>query len=161
MLVCWLFIAIDKKQKRREQHLLMNQFSQAGTANSLCFSSQEILRRNIIGVDGVHRKLLILTVMDDGKCDGVVIHLDQVKSCCVKKHYGPINADDSNRKRLEEHLQRVVLQFELNTGEPPIAVTFYSPADNPVHECRELEQRAKDWETILSKMLKAPSQKRA
>lgn len=161
LLVCWLFIAIERKRKRKEQHQLMHQLSEAGSANSLSFSSQEILRRNIIGVDGLHRKLLVVTVMDDGRCDGVVIHLDQVKNCCVKKHYGPINADDMHLKRLEDHLQRVVLQFELNTGEPPIAVTFYDQADNPVHECGELERRARDWETILSKMLKAPAQKRA
>jgi hypothetical protein len=161
VLVCWLFITIERKQKRKEQHALMHRVSQVGVENSLSFSSQELLKRHVLGVDGVHRKLLILNVMDDGSCSGIILHLDGVKSCSLKRYYGPIDADALQLQRLEQHLQRVVLQFELKGDQLPITVIFYDHADNPVHECRELEQRARDWETLFSKMLKAPLMKRA
>jgi hypothetical protein len=151
-----LFVSIDKRQRRKSISQLLHHFSELGSKNNLTFSSQELLPDCIIGVDGVHRKLLILEKRDGGYTD-FVIDLNEVKSCHIKKYYDPIPIGALKAKMEEQCLNKVVLLFDnINHNSLPLVVKFYDQAQTSIYQLAELEQKAKDWEVMLTKMLHAP-----
>lgn len=148
-----LFVRLDKKQKRKAMNQLHQRFSRLGTENDLRFSSQESFNDFLLGLDGVHRKLLVLKNLDETVFHSFIVDLNEVKSCSVRKSYGTINGGELKTKKLEQYLEKIVLRFEFINGNPPKEVPFYRHVDNHIYEVGELEQKAKDWEVMLSKML--------
>lgn len=148
--ICFLLISIHNKHKREAMNNLLKNFSHLGIENGLSFSSQELLKNSILGLDGVHRKILVVRNEEDF-FDSFIIDLNQVKNCTVKKIYGTINVGDLKNHKLEQYLEKIILHFELN-GKPSVEIIFYQHFENHIHETLELEQKARHWESILSKM---------
>lgn len=150
IIICFLLISIHNKHKREAMNNLLKYFSQLGTENNLNFSSQEVLNNSVLGLDGVNRKILVVT-KEDGFYTSFIIDLSEVKICTVKKNYGSIKVGDLKNHKLDQYLEKIVLHFEL-MHKPPVEVVFYQNSDNHIYETKELEQKAKHWETILMKM---------
>ncbi len=149
----------NHKNPRHMKRFLLR-FRELGTRYRLQFSSQEFLPAAALGLDGVHRKLLILL---PGGSEGVQSHLidlDEVRSCSVRKRYGSIRASGLRNRRLEQFLDRITLRFVLHNGEP-VEVPFFAGEREPGLPLRALEQKAHFWEILLSKMLRQPGQQRA
>lgn len=156
---CLLIVLISNKHKNKAMSYLLNKISEVGSKNNLSFSSQEILNDCIIAADGIHRKILIVKKIDSKTYEDYLINLDEVKSCSVKKEYGFIRAGDANAKSLEHHLKNIFLHFEFGNDKEPCDVLFYDHTENNIYQLKEMEQKAKHWEIILSKMLKASNKK--
>ena len=137
---------------KKRMHKMLVTFSELGTQYNLSFTSQEVLKHRIIGLDGLNRKLLVLSEIK-GKYDWDIIELNEVKSCAVKMTYSMIIAGGLERKKLADYLENIALEFEFKNGKPSISLPFYSAALNPIFEMGELEEKAKGWETMLSKLL--------
>jgi hypothetical protein len=150
--ICFLIISLDNKQKHNAMNIFYNRLSQAGSSNKLSFTSQELLKDNAIGLDGLNRKLLILTRFKNGEYFDVIINLDDVQSCLVKKVYGYINAGDLKINKLEKHLEEIVLHIELYQCKSA-DIPFYNYIDNPISQAAEMEEKAKRWEIVISKLL--------
>jgi hypothetical protein len=157
--LCLLLILIDNKQKRKTRDYLLHRFSQLGTENNLSFSSQEIFKHSIIGLDGLQRKLAILSGTPKGTFHEIIINLDEVKNLSVRKIHRSIPIGDSKNKKTKDYLERIVLAFEFRTDKQPVEISFFHHIDNHIYQFPELEQKAKHWEKILSKMLNAPLKK--
>ena len=71
----------------------------------------------------------------------------------MKKIYGTIKAGDLKNHKLEQHIEKIVLQFTLN-NKPSAEIVFYQHFLNHIYETQELEHKARHWEAILSKMQK-------
>ena len=151
--ISFLLIYIDKHSKRKRMNHLTNRFSELGSRYQVNFTSQAILKDEILGIDGVQRKLLILNTTDKNEMPHELIDLDELRHCSVKKSYGSINNGDLKNKKLEQYLEKIVLCFEFHMKKPAIEVAFYNHLKNHLFEISELEQKAKDWESFLSKML--------
>lgn len=149
--ICFLLISIHKKHTRKAMNNLLKQFSQLGTENNLSFSSQEILNHCVLGIDGVNRKILVVTG-DDDEYSSLIIDLRQVKTCSVKKIFGTIKAGDLEHRQLEQYLEKIVLHFELHQ-KPPVEIVFYKNISNHIYQMQELEHKAKHWEAVLFKMI--------
>jgi len=149
----WLLLAIiDNKQKRKAMNQLLQQFNGLGSAGNLAFSSQEVLKDVIFGLDGLQRKILVLRKLDNAAFHSCVIDLNEVKSCTVKKYYGTIRGGELAIGKLDQYLKKMVLHFELNKGLPSVEILFYRDISNTVEEIPGLENKARNWEIILSKM---------
>lgn len=148
--VCLLLIGIHNKHKREAMNNILKHFSQLGTENNLSFSSQELLHHCVLGLDGVNRKILVVT-KEESSYGWFIIDLNEVKNCSVKKSYGTIKVGDLKDHKLEQHLEKIVLHFELYR-KPSVEIVFYKNFDNHIYETQELEQKARHWEAILSKM---------
>ena len=133
----------------------LTRFSELGSLNNLTFSSQEIFQNSAIGLDGVHRRLLILSGRNETTASNKLLHLTEVKSCSVKKQYGTINAGFKYNK-LERHLEKLSLCFEFKDNRDPVEVNFFDHITGDVYQLKDMEKKAKHWEAILSKMLKSP-----
>jgi hypothetical protein len=148
--ICLLLISIHNKHNREAMNKLLKNFSQLGTENDLSFSSQEVLKNCVLGLDGVQRKILVVQ-REYGFVGSFIIDLREVKNCTVKKIYGTINVGDLKKKKLEQYLEKIVLHFDLNSNSS-VEIVFYKHFENHLLEALELEQKAKNWDAILSKM---------
>ncbi len=153
VIICLLLISVERKQKRKCMNGLLNRFSKLGSEHNLAFSSQTMLKKYIIGLDGVHRKLLVLNAMPENTTGHFLIDLEEVRCCSVKKVYGSITNGSLKKQRLDQYLEKISLCFEFKTVKEPIEILFYSNIDNAPDQASALEQRARDWEIVLSKML--------
>ena len=156
--LCFLFISIAKRHKRKAMNHLLYHFSELGTLYALSFSSHEVLNDCIIGLDGVQGKLLIMSVNNETAGQHEVIELKEVKACSLRKYYGNIQPQALKSRPLDHHLQKMVLHFEM-MGATPKEVTFYHHTADAYESLKELHTRAGHWETLLSKMLHFPNRR--
>ena len=60
---------------------------------------------------------------------------------------------DLKNKKLEQHLQKIVLHFEFKDSKLPIDVPFFDHIENSIYQLSEMDRKAKYWQTMLSKMI--------
>ncbi|MCF6405499.1 hypothetical protein L3C95_21525 [Chitinophaga filiformis] len=132
---------------------LLDYFSRLGSKYNLTFSSQEVLRNCIIGLDGVQRKLLVLNGINKGTLTDYVIDLNKVTNCSVKKQYGRIRVNGLRTRKLEQYLENMSLHFKFMMETQPADIPFFRQTENKVGELSDLEDKAEKWKVILSKML--------
>lgn len=156
-----LFITVDKRQKRKHMNKLLKHFSELGSTYNLLFSSQTIIKDAMLGLDGINRKILILTVTEHDTFDHLLLDVDEIKTCSVRKTYGSIKNTRLKNLNLDQYLEEIILHFDFHTSRSPVEVPFYRHLKDPVTQAAELEQKAKDWEMTLSKMRQSPLKKTA
>jgi hypothetical protein len=156
VLVTLLFTTIEKRKKRASMNQFLNRFIELGSLNNLTFSSQEILKDAAIGLDGIHRRLLVLYGNHETTFRHRLFHLSDVATCSVKKQYATVNAPGSKNNTVDQYLEKIMLRFEMKSGEEPVEVNFYHHVTCDVYEIKDMAEKAKHWEAILSKMLKSP-----
>lgn len=162
ILLCYLLvIAIGSRQKQKKMKRLLDYFSRLGSKYNLTFSSQEVLRNCIVGLDGIQRKVLVLSGINNGPLSEYVIDLNQVSHCSVKKQYGSIEVNGLRKRKLEQYLERMSLNFKFLIEKQPANIQFYKQTENHISELPELESRAEKWKIILSKMLPVSLKKSA
>lgn len=145
------FSAINKRNIKKKKDKLLIQFSLAGSSNGLSFSSQEILRNKIIGLDGIQRKFVMVNEKEECK----VVALDEVKKCEVVKFFETYKMGDAKSNDTERHLTSIELLFQFKKNNDPVSIAFYDNMVHPIYEAGVMEAKANDWEKILSKMLNA------
>lgn len=142
-------LAVRKKRKRVRIEKLLLQFSQLGSDNNLSFTSQEILHNSIIGLDGLKRKIVFLQETN-GIYQWLIVDLNTVNHCSLKLNYRGFR---SGRKRNSGvYFEKLLLQFESNDNQL-IDVPFYAHPGIKLSTRRQLEQKARYWEAIISKMV--------
>ena len=155
IIISLILVQVEKKQKRIGLNQFLARFGEFGTLNKLTFSSQEIMQYAAIRLDGIQRKLLVLTGNNESSAFNQLIDLRDVKTCTVKKQFQSVNVGKGQSK-LGQHLETISLCFESKWGKPQIEVLFYHYITGNVSQIREKEKKARHWEAILSKMLKGP-----
>jgi hypothetical protein len=139
---------VKAKQMKQFLHL-----SEQGTKNELSFSSQEMVGHTIIGLDGIRRKLLLLEEKN-GKEFHYTIDLEEIESCTLKKTYHAIKAGDLKRKKIEDFIDSIALQFAFkNRMHYPVSLNFYESSKDSPTELKQRALKAKKWQTVLSKLL--------
>src|ERR1044072_2899941 len=101
-------------QTKMTNHMkqLLDYFSRLGTKYNLNFSGQEILKDHILGLDGIQRKLLVLSGIHSGRLHDCIIDLNEVRSCSLKKYYGKILANGLTSKKLEQYIEKIWLHID-------------------------------------------------
>ncbi len=142
------FIKNEKKKKER----LFIRLSREGTANNLTFCSQEILQNKVIGIDGIHRKIMILErIKNTYNCS--IICLDEVQHCELVTNAGVLNTNNLRRFDIEKNQAAIELQFEFKNHAQPASIIFYDSLLNSKKELALLKAKAEFWSIMLSKML--------
>lgn len=160
IVICLWLMRIEEKQKRKVMNRILSRVNTLESKYNLGFSSQEILKHCVLAMDGVRRKILVINSDENAAPSFTLIDLNEVKCCSVKKQYGTIQGGALKKRPLEQYLQSMVLHFELENNKPPIDVLLYDYRRNHISEIRELEEKAKRWEAVISKM-QMPAKKRA
>jgi hypothetical protein len=58
-----------------------------------------------------------------------------------------------NKKKFNEFLETILLQFEFKNQDKKIGVPFYESDKHGIHNLDKLERNARIWQMILSKMI--------
>ena len=154
-----IFASISKKSARKRNKTLLKRLSKSGSEHGLSFSSQEILKNKIIGLDGLNQTLLIFEFEN---ADNVIcINMQEVKNCTVEKKYDSIVIGNERKAKLEPHLRSIGIKFSFKNSREPISVSIYDNCINSIYEMQELEAKAKNWEKTLSGMISKELEVRA
>ena len=129
------------------------QLNKLGSKFNLSFSNYVTLSNKIIGLDVMKRKLLIAEKIN-GLFRPYFIELNKVSVITVRKIYNSIKAGDLKKRRIEEFLQSIRLQLEFENGENTIVLPFYERTIDDIHNLKWLESKARNWQMMLSKMLR-------
>ena len=146
-----IFILIKNKKNKKRNETFLNLFSQEGSKHGLSFSSQELLRNKIIGLDGIKQTLLAFDF--ENTKNVICIMMAEVKKCTVEKKYDSIVIGTEKKAKIEPHLKSIDLKFVFKNDVETISVSFYDSDVNSIYEMSELEVKAKTWETLLTKMI--------
>jgi len=119
---------------------------------NLAISSKLILGNKIIGLDGTKKKLLVSEISNDFS-KSYIIELDKVKAISVKKTYNSIKSGELNKRKFEEFLKAIHLQFEYEGESEAILLAFYENETDNIRDLPRLERNVKNWQMILSKLI--------
>jgi hypothetical protein len=120
----------------------------------IAYSGQEILKECAMGLDGKNRKLLVVQKQNLSYYEWNLIDLDEVLNCTLKTTYKSIMAGELKKKTIEECLETIKLRFEFWDNRAPVEITFYDHKDHKGVKVSELNRKARNWQILLSKMLK-------
>ena len=157
VLLITAFKMLNKRNRKKKEQELISLFNQTGEKHGLSFSSQEILHHKVIGLDGINRKFVIV----NDKEESSIISLDEIKSCVMKKNFETYQAVDKKDSGHEKFVTSIGLFFEYKNKKQPTQVLFYDNLLHPAIEEKIMETKAKDWETVLSKMIVSSEKVRA
>lgn len=153
-----VFIVFTKNEKKKIQRLFLH-LSKEGTNYGLVFCSQEMLQNKVIGIDGIHRKIMILE-RNKHRFNCSIINLDEVQQCELVKNCGSLHKE--NIKNFNgNNLNAIELQFEFKNHAEPASIIFYDSLKNSKKELALLKAKAEFWSTMLSKMLTRQASVRA
>ena len=116
----------------------------------MSFSKYEVLKTKIIGLDNLHQALLIYEIKD---ANVIRIDMKALNSCLVNKEYDNIEMGTDKKAKMERHLRSIDLKFAFKGGTSPASISFYDSNVNSIYEMGELETKAKEWKTVLSKFI--------
>ncbi len=145
--------------KRRKENLFRN-LGRQGADNNLTFCSQEILQNKVIGIDGIHRKIMILEKKKDGYYSSI-ISLDEVHDCQLVTRSGSLNSSNFEKLSSLNRPATLELQFDFNNHAQPVFITFSNGIINSKREFAFLKAKAEFWCTMFSKMLNSQMEVRA
>jgi hypothetical protein len=146
-----IFILINNKKSKRRNETVFGLLRQEGSKKGLSFSSHELLRNKLVGLDSIKQEVVVLDFENPGNV--ICIAITDIRNCSIEKKYQSIVIGTEKKPKLEPHLQRIDLKFVFNNSCEPVSISFYDSDINSIYEMSELEEKAKTWEAALSKMI--------
>ena len=162
LITVFLFLAVSGwwiryLVKKRTAGMLVL-FSRCGTKLGLSFTAQEVLKDGVLGLDGMQRKLLFLK-RQGHRYDMKLMDLDEITGIEIRQD-NSINTVEPGGDLDPYHVDVVHLHFNLADGSAA-DVPFYVHLRDDRTELWALLQKAKDWQAVLTKMLRSSSEWRA
>jgi len=145
-------VSINNNQRKKKTLELATRFNELGEKNYLSFTHKEVIENFIIGLDQLRMKLFALRKAGD-RYDFQVIDLKEIRSCSKKKIYQSINMGTVKKERYENHIDKIVLEFDFSDNRDPVQISFYESGEDHVLDMPELERKAGSWVAILTKAL--------
>ena len=159
IIISLILVTMHNYQLKAKKESMLSFFRKVALVHDLSFTSQEILQHLILALDGSKRKLLLVEEKNKNY-DTRVIDLSDVHTCKVKKVYAAIDIHQYKRNKPEQYLNSIAIELELHNGQSPVEIFFYRSNSNGIYEIKELETRARNWEGMLSGLLKVPGEKK-
>ena len=158
--IFYVLLPFLSSSSRRKKENLFRNLGKLGAANNLTFCSQDILQDKVIGIDGIHRKIMILEKKSDGYYSSI-ISLDEVHDCQLVTSNGLINKGNLKKLGSANHSATLELQFDFNNHAQPASIIFSAGIINSKREFSFLKAKAEFWCVMFSKMLKPQMEVRA
>lgn len=141
---------------KKKKEALVRKLCHEGAAHNLTFCSYEILENKVIGIDGIHRKIMIVEKTKKAyHCSS--ISLDEVQDCRLVTQSNLMTMDHNKNIRVNAHAATTVaLLFEFNNNPQPASIIFSNGLITPGRELDFLKAKAEYWCIMFSKMLNKP-----
>lgn len=116
----------------------------------LSISKLDEMGSSVIAIDTANRKLLYLkNAPDTSSC--LIIDLNNLQECTIKKQYNSINAGDLNKRKISDFLRTIFLNLRFKNDHGSVSLPLYEAQKDKQDDVEQLEAKAKKWETIVSK----------
>ena len=122
---------------------------------SLSISNHDEIGTNAIALDVAKRKLLYANTAP-GTSTCLIVDLNNLEKCTVKKEYNSINAGDLLKVKLHHFLKRIFLQLVFKNRSGTISLPMFEAQHEQNSNVEQLETIVKKWETIVTKLLTIP-----
>jgi len=152
VIIILVLVSINNKHRKKTAMELVDRFNELGGSNNLSFTYKEMTENFIVGLDQLRMKLFVLRKAGI-RYDFQVIDLKEIKSCSKKKIYKSINMGTVKKERYENHIDKIVLEFDFSDNRGPVQISFYESGEDHVLDMPELERKAGSWVAILTKAL--------
>lgn len=140
------------RNSRKTREKLFLRLSEEGTTNKLVFCSQEILQNKVIGIDGIHRKIMILEKVKN-KFSTSIISLDEVRNCELVTSCGSLNEENFRKLEAAKKSFSIELHFKFINSAHSRSIIFYDSLLNSKKELVLLKAKAEYWSIMFSKMV--------
>lgn len=160
VIICLVLVSINNKHRQKAADELISRFHKLAEENSLNLSDRELLENFIISMDREHLKVLFFKRQGD-IYDSLIIDLKEVKNCSKEKIYKSVNMGTGKKEMLETHVDKIVLEFNFIDKREPVQISFYESERDHSLEMRDLEEKAMDWEAMLTKTINKELKKTA
>lgn len=104
-----------------------------------------------VSLDIIKRKLMVSGIVNRIR-QSFHIQLGTTKLISIKKTYKDIYAGQLKKKRLEEFLDTIYLQFEFFDGRQTIHVPVFDRALDSLHDLPETEKKISYWQDLLTEL---------
>ena len=131
-----------------------------GKKQNLVLSNQDELGPNLLALDEENRKLFYANNYP-GDCSYVIVDLNHLEICTVKKEYQSIRAGKLDTKKLHHFLKSIFLNLVFKHGSGSLSLPLFDARNQKQHNAEHFEAKAKKWEIIISKLLPRPAIKTA
>ncbi|GEO07813.1 hypothetical protein [Segetibacter aerophilus] len=125
---------------------------------SLHFSSHDEVGANIMALDVLKRKLLY-AAKTPGTTSCLIIDLNDLQACSVKKEYSGIAPGELKSKKLHHFLKSIFLNLVFKNR--TVSLRLYDAKKQQQGGVEQLETQAKKWQRDLSKLLPVHMKERA
>jgi hypothetical protein len=117
-----------------------------------CFSKHEIFGNLSLSLDIIGRRLMISGIVNRIR-RSFQIQLNATRRISIKKVYMNIYVGQLKKRRLEEFLEAIYLQFEFLDGRQALHLPVFDRALDNLNDLPETEKKALYWQDILSELL--------
>ena len=126
----------------------------------LSISTQDNVGANVLALDSAKRKLLYAKTTP-GTSSCLIIDLNSLEACSIKKEYSSINAGELKTKKLHHFLKSVFLKLVFKNGTGAVSLPLFDAQKESLDNLEQLEAKARKWEKLVSKLLPVPIGERA
>ena len=150
-ILCLALVFVNNWHRKKNANELGNLFYKLGKERNLVFSRMDILGNFMIGLDDVYNKIMVLT-KSENKYASFEIDLNEVKLCSKQNIYKRIHAG-TKRDKFDSYIDEIFLVFHFHERAGQVNLSFYESGRNSLLEMSALEQKAKNWETIVTRTI--------
>jgi hypothetical protein len=121
-------------------------------ARRLTFSSVLKIGSYIIAIDAMRKKLLYFKNMHHTK-SCVMIDLNHVSQCSIRKQYKPIEAGALNTSRLADFLKSISMIFHFKKRPGSLSIPLHESGNDQMVDVEALEREVKTCEMVISNLI--------
>ena len=119
---------------------------------SFNISNKEEVGGNVIALDVVKRKLLYAKI-NPHTSSCLIINLNNLERCTIRKEYNSINAGELKTKKLHHFLKSIFLHLVFKNSSGTLSLPFFDVRKEKQVDIEQLEAKAKKWKNIVSEVL--------
>ena len=140
--------------KKTQSEQLLHNFSELGTKYQLAFSSQFSLPGLLVGIDGIRRKMLVVST-GEAMLEWKLIDLMAIRNCTLLRTYDPIMAGELNTFSPDRYVHDISLRI-LTADNEEILLPFYIKHLHNLKDLPRIAKTAQAWHHMILKLLPQP-----
>ncbi len=122
---------------------------------NLKITNKDELGSNVIALDEARGKLLYAAT-EPGTASCLILDLNKMESCTIKKEYNSIAAGDLLKNKLHHFLHRIYLKLVFKNRSGSVSLPILDSKKQATENVEQLEKLASKWQKIVAKLLVHP-----
>jgi hypothetical protein len=118
----------------------------------LAITSPDEVGTTILALDAAKRTLLFAK-KDAAKARCLVIDLNNIDRCSIKKEYESINAGELKYKKLFHFIKRICINLGVRNSQRNVSLSLFDSSRDQRGNVEIIETKAHKWMAIVSKLL--------